>query len=397
MFLARTGSIGLMAVALLAAFFSLLGWGSAQAGAPAPVTRIVSGAVLQQGSPMTDTQHAGHNMPAGAPLQQGSPMTDTEHAGHNMPADASTPADEHAGHNMPADAASTEAPQAQGPAGMGSMMAKMAEMQGMMARMQRMMASDMMGGDMPMSADMQERMSEMMDMMGEMQGMMADMQGMMAGGMMAGDAPGGMAGMGQSQGGGMMQGMDMSKMMGQMPMMGTVIMVMPMPMHGGMMQGMDMGKMMGQMPMMQGGMDMGGMMGGQGGAQGAGPAAGPAAAAGQPANAAAAPQTATLGDIEVKVTPPDLTNIQGETIDFTVDLNATGADLSFDLSKQATLLIGDHKMPAEAWEVTLDHGHHVAGVLKFPAHMQGKVAGATVVFTDPAGGPDASVSWTTGE
>ena len=366
MFLARTGSIGLMAVALLAAFFSLLGWGSAQAGAPAPVTRIVSGAVLQQGSPMTDTQHAGHNMPAGAPLQQGSPMTDTEHAGHNMPADASTPADEHAGHNMPADAASTEAPQAQGPAGMGSMMAKMAEMQGMMARMQRMMASDMMGGDMPMSADMQERMSEMMDMMGEMQGMMADMQGMMAGGMMAGDAPGGMAGMGQSQGGGMMQGMDM-------------------------------GKMMGQMPMMQGGMDMGGMMGGQGGAQGAGPAAGPAAAAGQPANAAASPQTATLGDIEVKVTPPDLTNIQGETIDFTVDLNATGADLSFDLSKQATLLIGDHKMPAEAWEVTLDHGHHVAGVLKFPAHMQGKVAGATVVFTDPAGGPDASVSWTTGE
>lgn len=370
-----------MVAAILTAFLSLLGWGSAQAGAPAPITRSVSSAVLQQGTPITGTEHAGHNMPAGVPLQQGSPMTDTEHAGHNMPADA----------------ASTEAPRAQGPAGMGSMMAKMAEMQGMMARMQRMMASDMMGGDMPMSADMQERMSEMMDMMGEMQGMMADMQGMMAGGMMGGDAPGGMAGMGQSQGNGMMQGMDMSKMMGQMPMMGTVIMVMPMPMHGGMMQGMDMGKMMGQMPMMQGGMDMGGMMGGQGGAQGAGPAAGPAAAAGQPANAAAAPQTATLGDIEVKVTPPDLTNIQGETIDFTVDLNATGADLSFDLSKQATLLIGDHKMPAEAWEVTLDHGHHVAGVLKFPAHMQGKVAGATVVFTDPAGGPDASVSWTTAE
>ena len=54
-------------------------------------------------------------------------------------------------------------------------------------------------------------------------------------------------------------------------------------------------------------------------------------------------------------------------------------------------------MPAEAWEVTLDHGHHVAGVLKFPAHMQGAVEGATVVFTDPAGGPDASGSWTTAE
>jgi hypothetical protein len=311
--------------------------------------------------------------------------------GTTLPADPPAATDAHADHNMSADAGAAAMPMAPGaaPAGMGGMMAKMAEMQGMMARMQRMMARDMMGGDMPMSADMQERMSEMMDMMGEMQGMMADMQGMMAGGMM-GDAPGGMSGMGQSQDGGMMQG----GMMNQMPMMGTVIMVMPMPMQGGMMQGMDMGKMMGQMPMMQGGMNMGGMMGGQGGAQGAGPAAGPA---GQSAHAAAAPQTAALGDIEVKVTPPDLSNIQGETIDFTVDLNATGADLSFDLAQQATLLIGDHKMPAEAWEVTLDHGHHVAGVLKFPAHMQGKVAGATVVFTDPAGGPDGSVSWTTAE
>ena len=165
-----------------------------------------------------------------------------------------------------------------------------------------------------------------------------------------------------------------------------------------MMQGMDMGKMMGQMPMMQGGMDMGGMMGGQDGAPGNGPAAGSNADSAAKADAGAlAPQTAKLGDIEVKVTPPDLTNIQGETIDFTVDLNASGVDLGFDQSKQATLLIGDHKMPAEAWEVTLDHGHHVAGVLKFPAHMQGKVAGAAIVFTDPAGGADANVSWTTGE
>jgi hypothetical protein len=283
--------------------------------------------------------------------------------------------------------------QGEGPAGMGAMMGKMADMQRMMARMQRMMGSDMMGSDMPMSADMQKSMGEMMSMMGEMQGMMADMQGMMAGGM---------SDMGK------MQGQQMGQMggqqMGQMPMMGTMIVVMPMPINGGMgmmgqmpmMQGgMDMGKMMGQMPMMQGGMDMGGMMGGQNAPQSGGPSA--AAAPKAEANPAAAPQTATLGDIEVKVTPPDLTNIQGETIDFTVDLNATGADLSFDLAKQATLLIGDHKMPAEAWEVTLDHGHHVAGVLKFPAHMQGKVEGATVVFTDPAGGPDASMTWTTAE
>jgi hypothetical protein len=153
--------------------------------------------------------------------------------------------------------------------------------------------------------------------------------------------------------------------------------------------------MMGQMPMMQNGMmqgmDMGGMMGGQGGAQGNGPAAG------QPANAAAAPQTGKLDAVEVKVTPPDLTNIQGETIDFTVDLNATDTDLSLDLAPLATLLIGDHKMSAQAWEVTLDHGHHVAGVLKFPAHMQGAVEGATVVFADPAGGEELSLTWTTAQ
>jgi hypothetical protein len=151
--------------------------------------------------------------------------------------------------------------------------------------------------------------------------------------------------------------------------------------------------------MMQGGMDMGGMMQGgmDMGGQDAPQRGGPAAASEEAVSPAAAPQTGKLGDIEVKVTPPDLSNIQGETIDFTVDLNAAGADLSFDLAKQATLLIGDHKMPADAWKVTLDHGHHVAGVLTFPAHMQGAVESATVVLTDTAGGPEVSLTWPTAE
>ena len=399
MFLKRAssaGSVFFLTAAMLAVFLGLLSWGSAQAVATSPTAVTILATTLQQGTPMTATDHTGHNMP-----ETGRPMTGT------MPAGAPA-ADEHAQHTMPAaEAGSADMPMqpGEGMAGMGAMMAKMADMQGMMARMQRMMGSDMMGSGMPMSADMQKSMGEMMSMMGEMQGMMADMQGMMAGDMMSG----GMSDMGKMQGqemsqmgGQQMGGQQMGgQQMGQMPMMGTMVVIMPVPMNGGMGQmpmmqgGMDMGKMMGQMPMMQGGMDMGGMMGGQDAPQGSGPNA--AAAPKAEANPAAAPQTATLGDIEVKVTPPDLTNIQGETIDFTVDLNATGADLSFDLAKQATLLVGDHKMPAEAWEVTLDHGHHVAGVLKFPAHMQGAVEGATVVFTDPAGGPDASGSWTTAE
>ena len=111
------------------------------------------------------------------------------------------------------------------------------------------------------------------------------------------------------------------------------------------------------------------------------------------ANPIAAPQTGKLGEIEVKMTPPDLTNIQGKTIDFVVDLNATGVDLGFDLSKQATLLIGEHKIPAEAWDIALDHGHHVNGVLKFPAHMQGAVESASVVLADPAGGSELNLTW----
>ena len=390
MFFKRAGSIAFLTAAMLAIFLGVMSWESAQAVSSAPTAVTTLDTTLQQGTPMTGTDHTGHNMP-----EAGGPMTGT------MPAGAPAAADEHAQHNMPAaEAVSPDMPMQPGEAkgGMGAMMAKMADMQGMMARMQRMMGGDMMGGDMPMSADMQKSMGEMMGMMGEMQGMMAEMQGMMASDMMSG----GMSDMGK------MQGQPMGQMggqqMGQMPMMGTMVVIMPMPMNGGMgmmgqmpmMQGgMDMSKMMGQMPMMQGGMDMGGMMGGQDAPQSGGPNAATAPKA--ETNSAAAPQTAKLGDIEVKVTPPDLTNIQGETIDFTVDLNATGADLSFDLAKQATLLIGDHKMPAEAWEVTLDHGHHVAGVLKFPAHMQGAVAGATVLFTDPAGGPEASVSWKASE
>src|SRR5690606_25114169 len=107
---------------------------------------------------------------------------------------------------------------------------------------------------------------------------------------------------------------------------------------------------------------------GQGAAAGRPEAVGPAAAA-----ATDNAQSGTLGAIDVKVTPPDLSNIQGDTIDFTIDLNATGADLGLDLAPLATLTIGGHEMAATAWTVEFDHGHHVKGALTFPAHMSGPV------------------------
>ena len=360
MFLKRAGSTVVLVAGMAAAMFGALGWESAQASTPA---RAIPDTV-QQTPPMTHTM----------PITGAMPITGTMPgmAGGDMPMD----------HAMPA-----LTPVQPGMTGQGQMMAHMAKMQGMMARMQQMMAGGMMTsgapmtGTMPMAGMMQGDMGEMMGMMAEMQSMMAEMQGMMAGGMQ-GD---------MMQGGGM-QGGGMS----QMPMMGTMIMVMPMPMMqgmGGMMQqapgmgmmpGMNMGGMMGQMPMMQG---MGGMMG-----QNTPPAGTPGAAA-TPAQATGTAQTGKLGEIEVKGTPPDLNNIQGETIDFTIDLNATGANLAFDLAKQATLRIGDHEMPATAWEVAYDHGHHVNGVLKFPAHMQGAVESATLTITGPTGDGELTLTW----
>lgn len=294
---------------------------------------------------------------------------------------------------------------------MGEMMAAMAQMQEMMGQMMGMMAGDVMSGTMPMATSEvmsgtvpahgmahgeAGRMGQMMAMMGEMQSMMAQMQSMMADGMMSG---------------GMMSGE--MPMMGQTPAHSGVTMVMPMAggmvcvlpasdkMMGGEMSGMmdhmsgmmeqmgDMG-MMGEMPMMQG-MDMGGMMGQD--AAASDESAEAEAATAVAGATAAAPQTGQLGEIEVKVTPPDLTNVAGETMDFTVDLNATGADLGLDLSELATLRIGDHEMPAAAWEVAFDHGHHVSGILQFPAHVSGAVDSATLTLTDPEGGPDVILSW----
>lgn len=332
------------------------GWSRAHASS-APVHSDT----LQQTTPVTDTM----------PMRQGD-----AHAGHLMPQQT----DEHVDHAMPQ--------QADAPGGMGAMMAHMARMQGMMARMQRMMAGSLMTsatpmtGTMPMSGMMQGDMGEMMEMMAEMQGMMAEMQQGMAGEMMAGDMR--MGGSQQSQ---MMQDQPMQGgMMGQIPMMGTMIFVVPMPMSG----------MMHQMPgMMMQGMDMGGMMQGMGGMSGMG------GMMGQGADQGAAPapiaegdaQSGALGAIEVKVTPPDLSDIEGDTVDFTVDLNATGVDLSFDLAELAMLNIAGHAMPATAWEIVYDHGHHVNGVLKFPAHMSGPVESATLTIADPEGGESLTLTW----
>jgi len=164
----------------------------------------------------------------------------------------------------------------------------------------------------------------------------------------------------------MMHGMNMSGMMHQMPMM----------------QGMNMGSMM------QGGMEMGGMMGQPGAGQ-------PNATAGKPA--ADGVQSGELGAIAVKVTPPDLSTLTGDSLDFVVDLNATGASLAFDLADLATLRIGDQTLDATAWVVAFDHNHHVNGVLSFPAPAGDRGDAAVLTLADPAGGAALVLTWPAAE
>jgi hypothetical protein len=72
------------------------------------------------------------------------------------------------------------------------------------------------------------------------------------------------------------------------------------------------------------------------------------------------------GAVEVAVTPVNLNN-PGETIDFEVSLDTHSVDLSMDLGALATLSTGEGRtVQASLWDAPLG-GHHVGGILSFPA------------------------------
>lgn len=76
------------------------------------------------------------------------------------------------------------------------------------------------------------------------------------------------------------------------------------------------------------------------------------------------------GFVEVAVTPLNL-NASGETLNFSVGLNTHSVDLSMDLAQLATLET-DNGLGVQAilWDAPLG-GHHVSGVLSFPAVSEG--------------------------
>jgi hypothetical protein len=116
-----------------------------------------------------------------------------------------------------------------------------------------------------------------------------------------------------------------------------------------------------------------------------------------PAAAASEQRTATVGAIEVKVAPVNLFDPSGETLDFSVDLEAQGQPLDLDLAAMANLVIDGEETSATGWKVNFDHGHHINGTLSFPlADVAGTLTkGATVMIhiDKPDGEGHAMFNW----
>lgn len=77
------------------------------------------------------------------------------------------------------------------------------------------------------------------------------------------------------------------------------------------------------------------------------------------------------GAVSVAVTPLDLAAADGETLAFEVSMNTHSVDLSMELAALATLTTNDgRQVAATVWDAQ-PGGHHVTGVLYFPALVEG--------------------------
>ncbi len=82
-------------------------------------------------------------------------------------------------------------------------------------------------------------------------------------------------------------------------------------------------------------------------------------------------RTDQQGAVIVEVTPLNLDQ-PGQTLDFQVSMNTHSVDLSMDLATLATLATdAGLQVQAITWDGPLG-GHHVSGILSFPATAEGK-------------------------
>ncbi|MBX7233309.1 MAG: hypothetical protein K1X65_02920, partial [Caldilineales bacterium] len=214
------------------------------------------------------------------------------------------------------------------PAAMNQMMAMMSQMTGMMGRMQGMMGQ----------AFDPAAMNQMMAMMSQMTGMMGQMQGMMG------------------------QDFDPAAMNQMMAMMSQMTGMM------GQMQGM-MGEGMPGPTMMNT----------------------PEAGA-QPTPHADMTRSAEAGAVSVDVTPLNLFQSDASSLDFEIALNTHSVDLGADLAQLAVVRIDGREIAATAWEPSASGGHHVSGLLRFPALAEGPNS-VTLIIRNLANVPERSFTW----
>lgn len=78
------------------------------------------------------------------------------------------------------------------------------------------------------------------------------------------------------------------------------------------------------------------------------------------------------GAVSVGVTPLNLSH-HDETLDFEIAMNTHSVDLSMNLAELATLQTDTGVVvPALAWNAPMSGGHHVSGLLQFPANPDGR-------------------------
>ena len=107
-------------------------------------------------------------------------------------------------------------------------------------------------------------------------------------------------------------------------------------------------------------------------------------------------RTDTQGAITVEATPLTL-NDPGDTLTFEIGLTTHSVDLSMDLATLATLTTDNgHTVQAALWDAPLG-GHHVSGMLSFPASVDGTpvLDGATTLTLTIANldAPERTFTW----
>jgi rhodanese-related sulfurtransferase len=103
-------------------------------------------------------------------------------------------------------------------------------------------------------------------------------------------------------------------------------------------------------------------------------------------------RTLRTGGVTVRVTPTNLSDPLAATIDFQVVMDAHAGDLGFDLTQVATLSGETGSVSPSAWSGGRG-GHHLEGILSFPASALRRPGPLTLTLRDVSGDKDLSFVW----